>query len=175
MTKSEVIFLLRATALRDDRKHLDFSFITIIRGWFDLHCFLTQIVPMLKTLFLRLWSGCFEEGKNYYWKTSSLFRAVKNEALNKLRSEKVFLSFSQVVFNANIQDKMDPHEMLMGIELYGQINKLIERLPPKRQQVYRLIKDDGMCYKDVAKLMDISKRTVEVHLKIAVRELRSSM
>ena len=83
--------------------------------------------------------------------------------------------FSQAVFTATIQDRMDPHEMLVGIELYGQINKLIERLPPKRQQVYRLIKDDDMCYKDVAKLMDISERTVEVHLKIAVRELRSSI
>jgi RNA polymerase sigma-70 factor (family 1) len=104
-----------------------------------------------------------------------LFRAVKNEALNKLRSEKAFSSFTQVFFSTNMQDKIDPHEMLMGVELYGHINKLVERLPPKRQQVFRLIKDDGMRYKDVAILMDISERTVEVHLKIALRELRSAI
>lgn len=67
---------------------------------------------------------------------------------------------------------MDPHETLMTDELSGQINKVIEKLPPKRQQVYRLIKDDGLRYRDVARLMEISERTVEVHLKIAVRELR---
>ena len=45
-------------------------------------------------------------------------------------------------------------------------------MPPKRQMVFKLIKDEGMSQKEVAELMDISARTVEVHLKLAVKDVR---
>lgn len=178
MNKSEVIFLLRATALRDDREafrlffHHYYTRLIRFASLFDSNR--SDAEDTVSEVMVRM----FQRRKELFLLENFepyLFRAVKNEALNKLRSDKVFLSFSQVVFPANAQDRIDPHEMLMGTELDRQINKLIKRLPPKRQQVYRLIKDDGMCYKDVAQLMDISERTVEVHLKIAVRELRSSI
>jgi RNA polymerase sigma-70 factor (family 1) len=178
MKRSEVIFLLRTTALRDDREAFRLFFLhyhtRLVRFalLFDSnHFFAEDIVSEVMVRMFRRRKELFllENFEPY------LFRAVKNEALNKLRSEKAFLSFSQVLLSGNTHDRVDPHEMLIGIELYGQINKSIDRLPPKRQQVYRLIKDDGLRYKDVAKLMDISERTVEVHLKIAVRELRSAI
>jgi RNA polymerase sigma-70 factor (ECF subfamily) len=178
MNKREVIFLLRATALRDDREAFSLFFhhyyTKLVRFALLFDSNRSDAEDTVSEVMIRM----FRRRKELFLLENFepyLFRSVKNEALNKLRSEKAFLSFSQVVFTANVQDRMDPHEMLMGTELYGQINKLIEKLPPKRQQVYRLIKDDGMCYKDVAKLMEISERTVEVHLKIAMRELRSSI
>ena len=178
MNKSEVIILLRATAQRDDREAFRLMFhyyhTRLVRFalLFDSSRFGAEdtVSEVMIRMFRRRKELFLLENFEPY-----LFRAVKNEALNKLRSEKVFLSFSQVVFTATTQTTLDPHEMLIGVELYCHINKLIERLPPKRQRVYRLIKDDGMCYKEVAKLMDISERTVEVHLKIAVRELRSAI
>jgi RNA polymerase sigma-70 factor (family 1) len=178
MNRSEMIFQLRTTALSDDREafrlffHYYYTRLVRFALLFDSNRFgaedtvsevMVRMFPRRKELFL------LENFEPY------LFRSVKNEALNKLRSEKTFLSFNHALLTATNQDSMDPHETLMGVELYGQINKLVERLPPKRQQVYRLIKDEGMRHKDVAKLMDISERTVEVHLKIAVRELRSAI
>jgi len=38
-----------------------------------------------------------------------------------------------------------------------------------------MVKDEGLKYKEVAELLDISERTVEVHLKIAVKELREKI
>lgn len=178
MNRNEVIFLLRATAVSDDREafrlffHYYYTRLVRFALLFDSSRFGAEdtVSEVMVRMFRRRKEFFLLENFEPY-----LFRAIKNEALNKLRSEKVFLSFCQVVSTANIQDRMDPHETLMGVELYGHVNKLIERLPPRRQQVYRLIKDEGMCYKDVAKLMDISERTVEVHLKIAVSELRSAL
>lgn len=178
MNKSETIFLLRTTALRDDREafglffHYYYTRLVRFALMFDSNRFGAEdtVSEVILRMFHRRKELFLLENFEPY-----LFRAVKNEALNKLRSEKAFLSFSQIVFADKTRDTMDPHETLMGVELYGRVNRLIERMPPKRQQVYRLIKVDGMCYKDVAQLMDISERTVEVHLKIAVRELRSAV
>jgi len=41
--------------------------------------------------------------------------------------------------------------------------------------VFKLIKDEGMSQKEVAILMDLSTRTVEVHLKLAIKDLRKTI
>ena len=70
-------------------------------------------------------------------------------------------------------DFTDPYEVYVAHELSELTFKTIERLPPKRKLTYKFIKDDGLSYKEVAELLEISERTVEVHLKLAVRELRN--
>lgn len=102
-----------------------------------------------------------------------LYQYVKNEALNniKLNRTKVGASIEESSHEI-LPDLMDPHQRLVEHELRYCVSTLIESLPPKRKMVYRLIKDEGMRYKDVAGIMDISERTVEVHLKIAVQDLR---
>jgi RNA polymerase sigma-70 factor (family 1) len=104
-----------------------------------------------------------------------LFRSVRNEAFNALKTEKYASAHRREMSMERRHDRMDPHETLMAAELTGQIEKIVEALPQKRQQVYRLVKDQGLPHKEVARIMDISERTVEVHLKIAVRELRSAL
>jgi RNA polymerase sigma-70 factor (ECF subfamily) len=106
-----------------------------------------------------------------------LFTAVKNEALNQLkliRKERLFkpIDNEKDIF---LPDISDPHEYMVEKELSEMIAGVIERLPPKRRMVYRLVKDEGLRYKEVSELLDISERTVEVHLKIAIRELRQAV
>jgi len=105
-----------------------------------------------------------------------LYRSVKNEAFNALKSEKYAAAHRhEMCLTEKHHDRIDPHEKLMADELHGQVDKIIAALPPKRQKVYRLVNDEGLRHREVARLMDISERTVEVHLKIAVRELRCAI
>ncbi len=60
----------------------------------------------------------------------------------------------------------------MGEELRSVIFQAVESLSPKRKMVYKLIKDEEMSYKEVALLMGISERTVEVHIKYAMKMIR---
>ena len=102
-----------------------------------------------------------------------LFTCVKHEALNYLKREKRVHFF-------RIEDDHDfvsgeyvtPLEKLIDDELREHITRAIESLSPKRRMVYKLVKDEGLRYKEVAELMDISERTVEVHLKLALKEVR---
>lgn len=106
-----------------------------------------------------------------------LFLAVKNEALNNIKLSKrnnnlVSIENENDCFSS---DFVDPYTKLVEEELRNLIYCTIEKLPPKRRMVYKLIKDEGLKYKEVAELLDISERTVEVHLKIAVKELRETI
>ena len=38
--------------------------------------------------------------------------------------------------------------------------------------VFRLIKEDGMKYREVAELLDLSEKTVEMHITSAMKKLR---
>ncbi len=48
----------------------------------------------------------------------------------------------------------------------------ISSLPPKRGQIYKLNRFDGMSYSEIAEKLGISKNTVEVHMVKAIKALR---
>lgn len=103
-----------------------------------------------------------------------LFTVIKNQSLNYIKQNKKNIGQLSI---ENLEDffsteRIDPYEKYLESELRDLLNKTIELLPPKRQMVFKLIKDEGMSQKEAAELMDISVRTVEVHLKLAVKDVR---
>lgn len=107
-----------------------------------------------------------------------LFQAVKNEALNQLKLHKRYSYHTMPAEHEKdhfLPDVIDPCEKLLEKELRERITVIVEALPPKRRMVYKLVKDEGLRYKEVGELLNISERTVEEHIKIAVRELRQGV
>lgn len=104
-----------------------------------------------------------------------IFRAVKNESLNHLKREKQYYNINPIDEERDFISKSftDPLEKLIEDELRTVIAKAVESLSPKRRMVYKLIKDEGLKYKEVAELLDISERTVEVHLKLSITTLKT--
>ena len=104
-----------------------------------------------------------------------LYTAVKNEALNLIKSKRLKYSFTSIEDQSDFltSDTTDPYETYVARELSELTFKTIEKLPPKRKMVYKFIKDDGLTYREVAQLLEISERTVEVHLKLAMKDIRT--
>jgi RNA polymerase sigma-70 factor (family 1) len=105
-----------------------------------------------------------------------LYSSIKNKALSSIRKNKVADSYSQEERKyQNIFTFVDPHHLLVEHEFENVINKVIENLPPKRKMVFKLIREEGLSYCQVADLLDISDRTVEVHLSLAIKALRKKV
>jgi RNA polymerase sigma-70 factor (ECF subfamily) len=49
------------------------------------------------------------------------------------------------------------------------IRRVIEKLPPQCKLIFQLVKEEGLKYKEVAAILDISPFTVRNQLTIAVR------
>lgn len=103
-----------------------------------------------------------------------LFFSVKNTALNYIKKQELHLSYcsrekEEVYWLTGVSS---PIEKVLEEELRHVIFQTVERLPERRKIVYKLIKDEGLKYKEVAELLDISVKTVENHLDIAVKEIR---
>ena len=59
-------------------------------------------------------------------------------------------------------------------ELSERITSVIDKLPTKCKQVFLLSRMHEMSYKEIAELMDISPKTVENQIGIALKFLRES-
>jgi RNA polymerase sigma factor (sigma-70 family) len=65
----------------------------------------------------------------------------------------------------------DPEQLLITAEMLGFIYKAIDQLPPKCKMVFKLAKEDGLKYREVAEVLNISVKTVENQLAIALQKI----
>lgn len=66
----------------------------------------------------------------------------------------------------------NPQRELERKELQLKLDQAIDTLPHQARLVFKLIKENGMRYKEVAEILDISPRTVQTQLFRAIAKLR---
>jgi len=64
---------------------------------------------------------------------------------------------------------------MMTAEMLKQIGQTINDLPPKCRIIFKLVKEDGLKYREVAELLQISIKTVEAQMAIALRRVAKCM
>ncbi|MEX2512762.1 MAG: sigma-70 family RNA polymerase sigma factor [Cyclobacteriaceae bacterium] len=105
-----------------------------------------------------------------------LYTAVKNKSLTKNNQQKRELRIEcPEEDNEYFIYSITPHELLEEQELNHFIQSLVNNLPKKRKMVFQLIREDGLTYRQVGEIMEISERTVEVHLKLAIKGFREKI
>jgi RNA polymerase sigma-70 factor (family 1) len=105
-----------------------------------------------------------------------LFKAIRNTAFNYLSREQKHTSCELGDFYIELDSNLyQPEETALKKELIENVSAAIKQLPPKCQMVYKLVREDGFTYKEVAAILDISEKTVDRHLNIALHKLTSSL
>ena len=69
----------------------------------------------------------------------------------------------------------DPETAYMNQELADKIKLSVEKLPDKCRTIFLMIKEDKLKYKEVAEILNISQKTVEMHMANALRALRKDL
>lgn len=100
-----------------------------------------------------------------------LYVCVRNFSINALpRNKARYIDFDTLDKDA-LSVIPDIEERLISREVAIIIEKAIRELPGRCQMIFRLIKIDGLSYKEAAELLDISSKTVDAQLAIAVKKL----
>lgn len=102
-----------------------------------------------------------------------LYSSVKNKALSTLKKLQKTAPETEAAHQPLQASTSDPYQLLEQREFREFVSQIIENLPPKRKMVFKMIREESLGYREVAELLDISERTVEVHLKLAIKDLRT--
>lgn len=101
-----------------------------------------------------------------------LYVSVKNASLNYLRkNNKVTpISIDDLAVH-HLRVTSNPETLLVTHELQACVQTAIEQLPPRCRLIFKMIKEDGLSYKETAAILDISTKTVDAQLCLALKKL----
>jgi RNA polymerase sigma-70 factor (family 1) len=104
------------------------------------------------------------------------FVIAKNLCLNILKKNSGgrIVSLDDISVDLRV-DNNTPEWILINDELRRSLNNAINELPTQCKIIFRLVKEDGLSYKEVAEILDISVKTVDSQLVIATRRLSVSI
>ena len=127
---------------------------------------------LVEDVFVKLWCNRsrITEIENI---TVYLYVAVKNKSLNTLSRKATELVTSGFDFlDIDVNDEAPgPQDLMITAEMMQRMHKAIEALPPRCKMIFKLIREDGLKYKEVAEILNISVNTIDAQMAIAVKRI----
>jgi len=101
-----------------------------------------------------------------------LFRIGYTRMLNHFRDTKKVDNSDAV---PEPSTHLTPEDHLRSIELKQAVDNAIQAMPKKRREVFQLCFMQELSYKEAAKVMDITRKTVENHMGLAFKDIRAAL
>jgi RNA polymerase sigma-70 factor (family 1) len=172
----EVAELQTRIALSDDQT----AYVRLYRIYFaSLLSFARSFVKLqpvaeeiVSDVFLQVWQRR-KEIETINNLTVYLYTSIRNHSLNYLTRQKrrgVTYLFDEVGLPVT-EMYNDPEQIFITMELVKEIDKAVRQLPPKCRMIFQLVREDGLKYREVAEVLNISIKTVETQMGIAVKKI----
>jgi RNA polymerase sigma-70 factor (family 1) len=130
---------------------------------------------IVSDVFIKIWQKRHELDKIENLKVY-LYIATKNTALNYLEKQKKTITDGLDEFASQIRSVyFDPEQLLITTDMVALIHQAIESLPLRCKIIFKLAKEDNLKNKEVASILNISSKTVENQLAIALRKIAAAV
>ncbi len=175
----EIKYLQKRIAIESDEQALSQLYMSFVP---NLLQFAHSIIrnkelaeEIVSDVFIKVWQNrehlkSIENFKLY------LYISTKNTALNYLRRHfrKDVLSLDDILVTpASIN--YNPEQILITSELANRINATIAMLPTRCKLIFKLAKEDGLKYNEIAQLLNISVKTIDNQMAIAVKKIGNAI
>lgn len=103
-----------------------------------------------------------------------LFQAVKNACFNHIKHQKVKNKHKEHLIHQS-DSSIDSNDQLETKQLSILIEEAIEKMPEKRREIFYLSRHEGLKYQEIAEKLNISIKTVETQMGLALKHLRNEL
>ncbi len=179
-SESEIKTIIHKIANQDDqiafRQFFDIYYHRLLNFAFYFLESSVAAEEVVSTVFISLWKRR-KELTDIKRIEAYIFSSTKNKSYNYLRDNKRLIQFKDIDAEGDflVPQFENPETELIGKELRDKIIGIIEELPPKCKMIFTLIREDGMKHREVAELLEISVKTVEVQMGRALSKIKSSI
>ncbi len=125
---------------------------------------------LVQDVFVKLW----ENRKNLDEKLSFsgyLFTIARNTIFNQSRKKVNERAYFDYVKTFITSSSSKTEEDLIYADVKAIVDKVVEELPPQRKRIYKMSREKGLTYREIANEINLSERTVEAHLRLALKTL----
>ncbi|MFZ1688455.1 MAG: RNA polymerase sigma-70 factor [Flavobacteriales bacterium] len=126
---------------------------------------------LVQELFVKLWNERERLAVNTSLK-SYLFAAVRNRCLNEVSKVVRMRPLNEDVHDAPDETGRDEEEHTWRS---ARVQAAIEALPEERRKVFKLSRNEGLKYQEIAQHLGISVKTVENQMGKALKTLREEL
>lgn len=129
-----------------------------------------KIEDVIQDVFIKIWED--RETVSIFYIKTYLYTAAKNRMLSELRNEKNRLAHlenwaNEIIAKKHAEDCVDVEEFRPVYE------QAIQQLPEKCRDIYLLSREQEKSYKEIAEIKNISIKTVENQISIALKKIKS--
>jgi len=152
------------------------------RYWYKLYVFTNKRLrcreaseEIVQNFFTKFWQNRSTIRINESLK-AYLFSSISYLIINHLKKEAHKNQYLQLSYTA-VAEQLDTstEDMVHLNDLQGIINKELEKLPTRCRSVFELSRMGNKSNKEIARLLNISEKTVENHITNAIRCLRINL
>ena len=126
---------------------------------------------MVQSSFLKIWEKRFSLPKvdrfDHY-----LYRVARNEMADHFRKHSKRDKHIQRIRELFEEETGSPEDLLITKQKRAMIADVISNLPPQQQTAYKLSRDEGLSYQEIADRMHLSVNTIKVHISQALKTLK---
>ncbi len=180
-TNSTIYELQQSFALSNDTKAFEKLYLFLYK---DLHRFAFSIIKsrhiaeeIVSDVFVQLWKKKESVAEINNLRVF-LYVAVKNLSLTylyKAKKQKVCW-IEEYAGGTEIQLKsVASDELLIAKEVAEALQKAIRNLPDKCKAIFKLVKEDGLKYAEAASILNLSVKTIENQMGIALKKIAGSL
>jgi RNA polymerase sigma-70 factor (ECF subfamily) len=130
---------------------------------------------LVSDVFIRLWE---KRARLHEVESPRLYLYVmtKNMAISRYKSLRKPLAPTEIEWLVQTSTiHITPEQILITDEMQRQIRQAMEELPPRCRLIFKLVKEDGLRYREVAELLHLSIKTIEAQMAIALRRIGKCM
>lgn len=128
-------------------------------------------------IFIQLWNNrnILDKIKN---PKSYIYVVVKNNLKTAQKSEQLHQqidennSFNTMSSPSREQEIIENEQKEMNANL---ISEILDRIPKKSRQAFELSRIDGLKYKEIAEILNVTPKTVENHIAIALKYISKAL
>lgn len=133
-----------------------------------------SIDDILQEVFVRIWENRRHIKQSYTFE-SYIFTITRNKLLNELRSRLNNQKTRDRIFQSAVAREYLPFEAVEFDELAQKVEFLIEELPARQKEIFKLSRIEGLSHKEIAEKLNITPKTVEYHITQAILYLKEKL